>query len=249
MCVLVMVALASVVQQAEDARAAKNFALCATLFARAATEGGIERGPLFLEAARCQLDAKRADLAKVVLADGVARGVVDPDALRRRVPELASAKVLEAARASYAAGSNLELFALFSEDQNDRVKPDEIVMVEHDELHRLRVAEMIAVGMLQSARDYYWAAMVLHHAGEPAMAHELALQSVKLNPRDGEALWLVAASEDRSLTSAGKPQRFGTQRRWRDGRRELFPLDGSVSDADRAKWNVRPLAELRGFAQ
>ena len=244
MGVLAVVVVASLVQQAEDARAAKKFEQCATLFAKAATDGGIARGSLFIEAARCYVEAKKPDFAKAVLLAGVKGGVVDPEELRR-APELAPLKVLDAARASYTNSSNLELYRIFSEDQNDRVTPNELVMSEHDELHRLRVVEMIEFGMLHSARDFYWAAMVLHHAGEPAKAHELALQSVKLNPHDGEALWLVAASEDRMLTSGGRPQRFGTQRRWRDGKRELFPLDGTVSDAERARWNVRPLEELR----
>lgn len=46
-----------------------------------------------------------------------------------------------------------------------------------------------------------------------------------------------------------KPQQDGTQFVERNGVWALYPVDDSVTDADRAEWNVPPLAEARRRAE
>jgi hypothetical protein len=45
----------------------------------------------------------------------------------------------------------------------------------------------------------------------------------------------------------GRPQKYGTQahRCSDDAPWELWPVDSATTDAERAEWDVKPLAELR----
>jgi hypothetical protein len=48
----------------------------------------------------------------------------------------------------------------------------------------------------------------------------------------------------------GKPQRYGTQfKRDPGGPWYLYPVDPAVTDEERARWNVPPLAELKKRAE
>ena len=62
--------------------------------------------------------------------------------------------------------------------------------------------------------------------------------------RDGRVPPLAAAMFDRMRILTGQPQKFGTQTRDVDGRRELWPVDPGTTDSERSKWGVLPLAEL-----
>ncbi|HEY1584614.1 MAG TPA: hypothetical protein VGH63_02935, partial [Polyangia bacterium] len=66
-----------------------------------------------------------------------------------------------------------------------------------------------------------------------------------LDPTHEEARWLCCASEDRVLVNEGRPQRWGTQFVYVDGAWRVAPVDGSVDDAERARWNVPPLADAQ----
>lgn len=46
---------------------------------------------------------------------------------------------------------------------------------------------------------------------------------------------------------AGQPQRFGTQYQLdkATGKMSLYPVDPSVTDAERERWGMPPLAEIR----
>jgi hypothetical protein len=45
----------------------------------------------------------------------------------------------------------------------------------------------------------------------------------------------------------GKPQKYGTQYRHRDGRWELYEVDPSTTDGERNLWGVEPLEQARRF--
>jgi hypothetical protein len=63
-------------------------------------------------------------------------------------------------------------------------------------------------------------------------------------PTERRARLLAATAYDRLRRLAGEPQKFGTQVVSRDGIRELWPVDPSTTDSERAKWDVPPFAEI-----
>lgn len=109
-----------------------------------------------------------------------------------------------------------------------------------------RVAEILAAGGAKLADDYLHAATVYYRAdtaADAARAHELALTALERDPDSDVAKWLAAASEDRRLKHEGKPQKYGTQFVISGDKRDLWNVDPSVSDAERANWSVPSLAE------
>ncbi len=141
---------------------------------------------------------------------------------------------------------NQELRELFEQDQADRQGGMHQGMAERDGQRRQRLAELMAGAALQDADDNWHAAMLLHHSGnldDNWRAHELAKQGAALGHSGSR--WLAAAAYDRWLVTQGKPQKFGTQFRMINGRLELSPIDPATTGAERAEWNVKPLAELR----
>jgi hypothetical protein len=111
---------------------------------------------------------------------------------------------------------------------------------------------MIADGLLQRAPDFYHAAMILQHGhadGDHALAARLAERAVALDPGFGEARWLAAAAHDRERKTRGTPQRYGTQYDYVDGRWVLWEVDPTVTDEERAEWNVPSLEEARRHAR
>jgi hypothetical protein len=95
-----------------------------------------------------------------------------------------------------------------------------------------------------SAADLFHAAWLYNHGESPAdaqRAHELASDAAKQG--HSRARWLAAASFDRWCMYEGRPQRYGTQF-VPDGKRyRLWDVDPSTTDADRAEWDVPPLAD------
>ena len=58
--------------------------------------------------------------------------------------------------------------------------------------------------------------------------------------------WLAAASKDRELMTLGKPQLYGTQfTSGADGKVERWPVDPSITNAERARWYVDPIPESK----
>ena len=150
--------------------------------------------------------------------------------------------------------SNAELAQIFEEDQGDRnvSNIDWSVVLPRDDKRRARVAEILKEGGAKVSADFHHAAMVYQHGHNPAdfqRAHELAAKAVELDPSNDSAKWLGAAAKDRYLMNTGKPQLYGTQFRTVDGVWELYEVDPSVTDADRAQWNVPPLAEAQKRAE
>jgi len=153
--------------------------------------------------------------------------------------------------------NNPELSALFEADQGERkamtpasTPADWAGLATKDEVRRARVAVLLASGAAKTGADWYVAAMIYQH-GEAlddfAHAREYALAAVRLGDDDGR--WLAAAAWDRWLVHAGYPQRFGTQSVCDSttGVRRCHPYDSdpSITDDERARWNVPPLATSR----
>jgi hypothetical protein len=148
---------------------------------------------------------------------------------------------------------NRNLYRLFTADQKDRhlaiLKKGELhwrQMAERDKERRRLVVQILKRAAGLTARDYYRAAMIFQH-GPKAADYRRAVVLTRKAIRFGEenAKWLFAAATDRLLTKTGRKQKYGTQFRknLENGRWHLFPVDKRISDAQRAKFNVRPLKE------
>lgn len=154
-------------------------------------------------------------------------------------------------RATYAIDqhwrTNAEMTAIFDADQGDRQAPniDWRVVGPRDKARLVRTRALLDSGALESGDDFYHAAFVFQHGGEPndyLLAHSLAIVAVARGRAD--ATWIAAATLDRYLQQIGRKQVFGTQ----FGFSGTIPLDQDpfdrtlLSDAMRAAMGVPPLA-------
>lgn len=119
-----------------------------------------------------------------------------------------------------------------------------------DVRRRIAVDSVLAAGGAQTADDFYHAAMVYQHGADTTSyrtAHELASRATALDPEHADARWLMAASWDRYLVDADRPQWYGTQYRCDEqGLRRSEPVEaGRVTDAERVAAGVQTLAEQR----
>lgn len=152
--------------------------------------------------------------------------------------------------------SDPELYRLYAADQSDRIPGpggiDWARVAPRDARRRARVRELVARRRAKTALDWFHAAMVLQHGLDEqdiALAHEWALRAVELNPANNDARWLGAAAKDRLLMYRKERQWYGTQFVRRDGQWVLYEVDPSISDHERARWNVRPIAAARDKAR
>lgn len=209
-----------------------------------------------LDAARHAAVAGDRDGAFAHLTAAARAGYADPDALVAD-PDLASlqrdarwggvaSRVLRN-RDTAGVERNAELEALYRADQAER--KDGTFTAERDAVRLARVQEILAAGGAKSSADLYHAAMVHQHGGRLEhyeTAHALALRALEVQPVHEPARWLAAAAEDRALMHRGLPQRWGTQFTRPPGEPwELWPVDPTVTDDERARWNVKPLAVQR----
>lgn len=140
-----------------------------------------------------------------------------------------------------------ELRMLYTEDQQDRSGgglPGNIL--ERDRARRGRVRELLDAGAARTGADFFHAAMVFQHGDaleDYLRAHQLALRASELGHRPGR--WLAAAAYDRWLVRQGRPQKYGTQYQAQGDAWELCEVDPETTDAERAEWDVPPLAEAR----
>jgi hypothetical protein len=112
---------------------------------------------------------------------------------------------------------NLRVEELHLADQKDREKvyssaKDVTALKERDLARRKEVLELMSRGEVNTQNDLYRAAVIFLHGAEPKdflISHRLATVSAIQGHR--AARWLVAASLDRFLMSAGLPQTYGTQ--------------------------------------
>ncbi|MCA8923686.1 MAG: hypothetical protein KDD82_17885 [Planctomycetes bacterium] len=119
-----------------------------------------------------------------------------------------------------------------------------------DAERRQVVSAWLERGWIREGRGLWCAAMIFQHGNQVAhyaRARELAERAVAAGC--AEAKWLKAAAEDRWLLAQDRPQRYGTQFQEVDGVWRLAPVDPSVSDDERARWDVPPLAEARRHAR
>ena len=148
---------------------------------------------------------------------------------------------------------NAELAKMYSEDQSDRRDAEKIgweKVSQRDEQRKTRVTELYRTDSLKTGADYYHAAMILQHGGEPEdylFAHELCV--VAIGKGEDRGRWLAAASEDRFLMSINRPQRFGTQYApdppGTNSPIKLYKVDDGVTDALRREFKAPTLADAR----
>jgi hypothetical protein len=249
--------------QGRNAYVVKDWARCADLLHRAsrASPGGVNSRYSY-DAACCHALAGDANGAFAELERAAAGGLRDAEHMRAdsdltslhsdaRWPAVL-AKV-DAAYQVWRTTLNTELLDIYEADQADRrvVRYEDIDWSQvgaRDKQRQARVSEIVTAGGAKAADDFYHAAMVFQHGDEPEhyqKAHEWAMRAVELNPEFTRARWLAAATEDRYLMSMGKPQKYGTQFRKVDGVWQLYDVDPSVTDEERAKWGVPPLEGAR----
>ena len=127
-----------------------------------------------------------------------------------------------------------------------------VAMRERDRTRRAQ-----AIAALARLRDHgavppealYHAAWLLNHgetSGEAAEAHALAREAAEGGY--APARWLAAAAYDRACMYSGRPQRYGTQFVPDGVRYRLWDVEPMASDAERAEWDVPPLAEQHARA-
>jgi len=125
----------------------------------------------------------------------------------------------KARAAAAGALDNDEVQKLVDADQAIRKRWNSLSEAEHkqadldDHRRNLRIREIVKADALHTSKDFESASLVLQHSSGFTgyeLAHELAVCSMLLGNR-GLGRWLVAATYDRTLTSLGHEQRFGTQ--------------------------------------
>ncbi len=146
---------------------------------------------------------------------------------------------------------NDALQALFAADQAERKaeKIDWPALTKRDAERRSQVKAMLAAGTIRTPHDFFNAAMVFQHgqaAEDHALAFSLTTIARTLDPENGEAKWLSAASFDRYLVSHNMPQWYGTQSMiaYGSSTETLRPVDpNAVTDEERAALNVPRLQD------
>lgn len=139
---------------------------------------------------------------------------------------------------------NADLQLLYLEDQED-LTADRPGREDRARARRERVRAIVAAGGATEGIDYANAAAVLLQGDDPAdwaEAHRLAARAAALGFRP--ARWLAATALDRWLVAQGQPARFGTAWVAFAGAYRRPPCDPATTDADRAAWDVPPLADL-----
>ncbi|RSN09356.1 hypothetical protein DMB42_18815 [Nonomuraea sp. WAC 01424] len=144
-----------------------------------------------------------------------------------------------------------ELRELFERDQDDR--RDGVLRDGgggRDLARRARCMEKFAAGEVRSPGDYYHLAMVMQHGGLAEhyhLAFELSRRAADAGCRPARRS--AAAALDRWLLHMGLPQRYGTQYVDTGGHWSLYRVDPVTTDAERAVWDVPPLAEALARAE
>ena len=141
---------------------------------------------------------------------------------------------------------------IFNEDQKDREEPDFWNKTDYysqrDLRRRQKVAELLLSNALHTGEDFYQGAVIFHHSDnldDLEKAKDLAQKSSNLN--FNKAKWLYAAISDRISFVNGQPQKYGTQffKKNAQSRWKLHPVDLTVTDEERAEYNVPNLNETK----
>lgn len=164
---------------------------------------------------------------------------------------------LLSAGAAAAQESHPELQRLYEADQAVRegdwaeLSEDSLqAIAEADARRRQRVEALLEAGEVQTAEDYFRAAIIFQHGSDSTAyrrAYELAQEAVRLDATHEEAKQLVAMAYDRWQQSLDRPQVYGTQFTRRGGRWLLVPpVDtAQVTDAERRRLGVRTNAQTK----
>jgi len=257
----------SLLVQGTTAYGAQEWSRCAEILIKAAEAAISERqaARAFFGAAASTTAKGDKDAAFALLDKAAAKGYRDTERagsnpilepLRQDPRWQAFFAGAQARSAAHAGNVNAELAKLYQEDQADRegtLQDTQWREVEkRDADRRRRVLEIMAQGGAKVADDYYHAAMVYQHGIEPEdhdHANEWCLKALELDPDHPMARWLAAASKDRALMWRGKPQLYGTQFKMVDGKWILWEVDPAITDEERARWDVPPLAVARRKAE
>jgi len=252
-------------QQGRAAYEAQDWSRCADRFSAAAKAATSDRQAArsYFAAAACWTAAGDKDAAFANLGKAGEKGYREIDRAQGN-PQLEPLRQdprwktffeeVQKRHDAHRAKVNAELTRLYEEDQKDRMSQpiDWSVVGKRDEERYKRTIEIAEAGGLREADDYFHAAMILQHSSKTEdydRAHQWCLKAVELDPEYPTARWLAAATKDRSLMSQGKPQLYGTQFKKVDGKWGLWDVDPSVTDEERAKWDVPPLAEAKKRAE
>lgn len=244
---------------------ARQFGTCAETFDQGLSLGGDERRreAFAYASACCHSLAGNADAAFARLNTAAEAGFrdlahlqKDPDLQPLRTDPRWSGAVekVKAKEAAYLASVNGELKALFDADQADRQGEIDWAQVSaRDAERRARVDAIVKAGGAKAADDWFHAAMVFQHGQgteDIARAHAYAAKALEVEPNHSTAKWLYAASKDRWLMREKKPQLYGTQfTKDETGKWVLYEVDPSITDEERAKYNVPPLVAARARAE
>ena len=139
---------------------------------------------------------------------------------------------------------NIELEKLYYEDKKEREEFNDSkeslkTLEKHDRLRLQKVKRLLPyVDTAEIWNCHYLAYLLIH--GETTEDYQLAHEYAKKAVDMGSSItkWLYAATLDRWLVSQGKPQKFGTQYKILDGKKELFPVDKNTSDQERIEHGI-----------
>jgi len=129
---------------------------------------------------------------------------------------------------------NIELEKLYYEDKKEREEFNDSkeslkTLEKHDRLRLQKVKRLLPyVDTAEIWNCHYLAYLLIH--GETTEDYQLAQEYAKMAVDMGSSVtkWLYAATLDRWLVSQGKPQKFGTQYKIVNGKKELFPVDKTL---------------------
>jgi hypothetical protein len=251
--------------QAADAFNAMDWPRCVVAFTKVAEAATLQPDAAlaYFKAAACAASKGDKDGAFALLDKAAAKGFRDLDRtiLTPEISGLASdprwQKFVDGVRArstARTANINAELTKLYDDDQASRAHAPQAAAgpSQSDLARRQRVMEIVAKGGAREADDYFHAAAVLQHSEKPEelkLAHEWSLKALELDPEYPFVRRLAATTHDRHLMSQGKPQLYGTQVKKVEGKWVLWDVDPSVTDQERAKWDIPPLEESKGMVE
>jgi tetratricopeptide (TPR) repeat protein len=250
--------------QAAAAYDVMDWPRCAEGFVKAAQAAttDYDAAKAYFQAAACTAMKGDKEAAFALLDKAASKGFRDLDraVLNSEITVLAPdprwQKFLDSVRArgaAHTANINAELTKLHDEERASRAHAPQGAVAtgasQNDLARRKRVMEIVSQGGAREAEDYFHAAEVLQHSDKPEelkVAHESSLKALELNPDYPFARLLAATTQDRHLMSQGKPQLYGTQVKRVEGKWVLWEVDPTITDQERAKWDVPPLNESRG---
>ncbi|HVS00911.1 MAG TPA: hypothetical protein VMW27_30100 [Thermoanaerobaculia bacterium] len=250
--------------QAAAAYNVMDWPRCAEGFTKAAqaAKTDYDAAKAYFQAAVCTASKGDKEAAFALLDKAAAKGFSDLDRaiMNTEIMVLATdprwQKFLDGVKsraAAHTANINAELTKLHEQDQASRRHAPhaaaETSASQNDLARRKQVMDIVAQGGAREADDYFHAAGVVQHSDKPEelkLAHEWSLKALELNPEYPFVRLLAASTQDRYLMSQGKPQLYGTQFKKVEGKWILWEVDPSITDQERAKWDVPPLDESKG---